>query len=415
MFIDEAKIWVKAGDGGNGCVAFRREKYVPRGGPAGGDGGRGGDVVLESNPHLNTLLRFRYNPEYRAERGGHGEGSNRHGADGAECRIEVPVGTVVYEEASGEKLFDFTAPGERYVAARSGRGGRGNARFATSTHRAPRRADPGVPGEERHLRLELKLLADVGLVGFPNAGKSTLLSRLSAATPKIADYPFTTLEPVLGVMAAGEEAGGRNGIVLADIPGLIEGAHQGRGLGTDRLTGYREGGCRCACQYRHAGRDRHRCVIAGQSHHGAAGRGCRIQGDRAGGIGKPAGDRRRVESEQGNRRRIDRQSGVGGAVEGGRNQGRGLSADGQAGDGEVGRSLARQDGDVGWDRGGGVTAGQSDQGAADRSRRIQGDRGGGVGKPADDRSRVQREQGNRRRIDRQNGGLRNGIEGRGNR
>jgi GTP-binding protein len=230
MFIDEARIWVKAGDGGNGCVAFRREKYVPRGGPAGGDGGRGGDVVLESTQHLNTLLRFRYNREFRAERGGHGEGSNRHGASGDDSVLTMPVGTVVYDEQSGEKLFDSIAPGQRFVVARGGRGGRGNARFASSTHRAPRRAEPGEPGEERHLRLELKLLADVGLVGFPNAGKSTLLTKLSAATPKIADYPFTTLQPVLGVVAAEDEAGA--GFVLADIPGLIEGAHQGRGLGT---------------------------------------------------------------------------------------------------------------------------------------------------------------------------------------
>ena len=228
MFIDEAKIWVKAGDGGNGCVAFRREKYVPRGGPSGGDGGDGGDVVLESTEHLNTLLPFRYNREFRGERGRHGEGSNRHGREGEDTVIRVPVGTVLFEEESGERLFDFTASGQRWVAARGGRGGRGNARFASSTNRAPRRADPGEAGEERRLRLELKLLADVGLVGFPNAGKSTLISRLSAAHPKIADYPFTTLEPCLGVVAVGEE----ESFVLADIPGLIEGAHQGHGLGT---------------------------------------------------------------------------------------------------------------------------------------------------------------------------------------
>jgi len=228
MFIDEAKIWVKAGDGGNGCVAFRREKYVPRGGPSGGDGGDGGDVVLESTEHLNTLLPFRFNREFRGERGRHGEGSNRHGREGEDTVIRVPVGTVLFEEESGERLFDFTASGQRWVAARGGRGGRGNARFASSTNRAPRRADPGETGEERRLRLELKLLADVGLVGFPNAGKSTLISRLSAAHPKIADYPFTTLEPCLGVVAVGEE----ESFVLADIPGLIEGAHQGHGLGT---------------------------------------------------------------------------------------------------------------------------------------------------------------------------------------
>jgi len=228
MFIDEARIWVKAGDGGNGCVAFRREKYVPRGGPAGGDGGDGGDVVLESTEHLNTLLPFRYNREFRAERGRHGEGSKRHGAEGADRTIRVPVGTVVVDEESGETLFDFTEPGQQLTVARGGRGGRGNARFATSTNRAPRRADPGEAGEERRLRLELKLLADVGLVGFPNAGKSTLISRLSAAHPKIADYPFTTLEPCLGVVAVDEE----RSFVLADIPGLIEGAHAGQGLGT---------------------------------------------------------------------------------------------------------------------------------------------------------------------------------------
>lgn len=228
MFIDEARIWAKAGDGGNGCVAFRREKYVPRGGPSGGDGGDGGDVVLECTDHLNTLLPFRYNREFRAERGRHGEGSNRHGAEGEDRVIRVPVGTLVFEEGNAEPLFDFVAAGQRLVVARGGRGGRGNARFATSTNRAPRRADPGEPGKERRLRLELKLLADVGLVGFPNAGKSTLISRVSAAHPKIADYPFTTLEPCLGVVAVTEE----ESFVLADIPGLIEGAHRGHGLGT---------------------------------------------------------------------------------------------------------------------------------------------------------------------------------------
>ncbi len=228
MFIDEAKIWIKAGDGGKGCIAFRREKFVPRGGPSGGDGGDGGDVILESTQHLNTLLPFRYNREFRAPRGHHGEGSNRHGASGDDRTIQVPVGTVLYEEESGEKLFDFTQPGQRWVAAHGGRGGRGNARFATSTYQAPRRADPGELGEERRLRMELKLLADVGLVGFPNAGKSTLISHLSAAHPKIADYPFTTLEPCLGVVRGDDE----QSFVLADIPGLIEGAHAGQGLGT---------------------------------------------------------------------------------------------------------------------------------------------------------------------------------------
>jgi GTP-binding protein len=227
MFIDEAKILVKAGDGGNGCLAFRREKYVPRGGPSGGDGGDGGSVALESSSHVNTLLSFRYNREFRAERGRHGEGSNCHGATGEDTVIRVPVGTVVFDEESGEPLFDFTVPGQQFLAARGGKGGRGNARFASSTNRAPRRTEPGRPGEERRLRLELKLLADVGLVGFPNAGKSTLLSKLSAAHPKIADYPFSTVEPCLGVVAAGEES-----FVMADIPGLIEGAHQGHGLGT---------------------------------------------------------------------------------------------------------------------------------------------------------------------------------------
>ncbi len=228
MFIDEAKILVKAGPGGNGCMAFRREKYVPKGGPSGGDGGDGGSVILESSGHVNTLLAFRYNREFRAARGRHGEGSNCHGASGEDTILRVPVGTVVFDEESGEPLFDFTAPGQQFLAARGGKGGRGNARFASSTNRAPRRTEPGRPGEERRLRLELKLLADVGLVGFPNAGKSTLLSKLSAAHPKIADYPFSTVEPCLGVVAVGEE----ESFVMADIPGLIEGAHQGHGLGT---------------------------------------------------------------------------------------------------------------------------------------------------------------------------------------
>lgn len=227
MFIDEVTIRVKAGDGGNGCVAFRREKYVPRGGPSGGDGGRGGDVILVSSEHYNTLLHFRFNPEHQAERGRHGEGSNRAGRDGASIELPVPVGTVVYDAVTGALIHDFTRPGERVVVARGGRGGRGNARFATSRHQAPRHAEPGQPGEERVLRLELKLLADVGLVGFPNAGKSTLISRISAARPRIADYPFTTLEPHLGVVAVDDRT-----FVVADIPGLIEGAHQGHGLGT---------------------------------------------------------------------------------------------------------------------------------------------------------------------------------------
>ncbi len=234
VFIDEARIQVKAGNGGNGCMAFRREKFVPRGGPSGGDGGRGGDVVMESSERHNTLIHFRFNPEYKAERGRHGEGSQRTGREGEDVVLKVPVGTIVYDEATGEKVFDFSRPDERMVIARGGRGGRGNARFATSTHQAPRECEPGRPGEERVLRLELKLLADVGLVGYPNVGKSTLISRISAARPKIADYPFTTLEPNLGVVAVGEEPEVIS-YVVADIPGLIEGAHTGAGLGTQFL------------------------------------------------------------------------------------------------------------------------------------------------------------------------------------
>src|SRR5580704_13436666 len=231
MFIDEVRIYVKAGNGGNGCMAFRREKFVPRGGPSGGDGGCGGDVYLVASPHQNTLLHFRFNPEHKAERGRHGEGSNRTGHEGKSIDVLTPVGTVVYDAESGEKLHDFTTPGERFLVARGGRGGRGNARFATSTHQAPTEHEPGHQGQERRLRLELKLLADVGLVGFPNAGKSTLISRLSAAHPKIADYPFTTLEPNLGVVQLDDF----RSFVVADIPGLIEGAHLGHGLGTQFL------------------------------------------------------------------------------------------------------------------------------------------------------------------------------------
>jgi len=234
MFIDEAKIRVKAGDGGNGCMAFRREKFVPRGGPSGGDGGKGGDIIMESSERHNTLVHFRFNPEYKAERGRHGEGSNKTGRDGGDVVLKVPVGTIVYDDASGERVHDFSAPDERRVIARGGRGGRGNARFATSTHQAPRECEPGHPGEERVYRLELKLLADVGLVGFPNVGKSTLISRISAARPKIADYPFTTLEPNLGVVLVGEPPD-EISFVVADIPGLIEGAHEGHGLGTQFL------------------------------------------------------------------------------------------------------------------------------------------------------------------------------------
>jgi GTPase len=234
MFIDEAKIYITAGGGGNGCMAFRREKFVPRGGPSGGDGGKGGDVIMESSERHNTLVHFRFNPEYKAERGRHGEGSNRTGREGADVVLKVPVGTIVYDEATGELVHDFSRPDDRIVVARGGRGGRGNARFATSTHQAPRECEPGHAGEERTLRLELKLLADVGLVGYPNAGKSTLISRISAAHPKIADYPFTTLQPNLGVVLVGEEPHAVS-FVVADIPGLIEGASQGAGLGTQFL------------------------------------------------------------------------------------------------------------------------------------------------------------------------------------
>jgi GTP-binding protein len=234
MFIDEATIRLKAGDGGNGCLAFRREKFVPRGGPSGGDGGKGGDVVMESSERHNTLVHFRFNPEYKAERGRHGEGSNKTGRDGGDVVLKVPVGTIVYDQETGDKVWDFSHPDERIVVAHGGRGGRGNARFATSTHQAPREHEDGRPGEERVFRLELKLLADVGLVGYPNVGKSTLISRISAARPKIADYPFTTLQPNLGVVAVGDKKD-EISFVVADIPGLIEGAHEGAGLGTQFL------------------------------------------------------------------------------------------------------------------------------------------------------------------------------------
>jgi GTPase len=233
LFIDEVTIYVKAGDGGNGCLAFRREKYVPRGGPSGGDGGRGGDVIMTASQHYNTLLHFRFNPEHKAERGRHGEGSNRKGRDGESLEVATPVGTIVRDAETGEILHDFTQPGDKFIVAHGGRGGRGNARFATSTHQAPTEHEPGHPGEEHRLRLELKLLADVGLVGFPNAGKSTLISRISAARPKIADYPFTTLEPHLGVVTT--DSDDHRTFVVADIPGLIEGAHQGHGLGVQFL------------------------------------------------------------------------------------------------------------------------------------------------------------------------------------
>jgi GTP-binding protein len=245
VFVDEAKIFVKAGDGGNGCVAFRREKYVPRGGPSGGDGGDGGSIYLEANPNDNTLLRYRYNREFKADRGRHGEGSNCTGHSGDDTILEVPVGTLAYDEPSGETIADLATPGQRVLVAHGGRGGRGNQHFAKPWHQAPREHEDGQSGEERHLRLELKLLADVGLVGFPNAGKSTLISVISAARPKIASYPFTTLEPNLGVVSAdglprGNSAKGGGGsegrelgrtFVVADLPGLIEGAHEGAGLG----------------------------------------------------------------------------------------------------------------------------------------------------------------------------------------
>lgn len=227
MFIDRVKIKVKAGDGGNGVTAFRREKFVPRGGPSGGDGGVGGSVWIEAEEGLNTLLHLRYNPEHKAERGRHGEGSNRYGKDGDDAIVKVPVGTQVYDAESNELLFDFTEPRQRWRAAKGGKGGWGNSHFATSTMQAPKYHYDGRPGEERELQLELKLLADVGLVGFPNAGKSTLISVISAAKPKIADYPFTTLEPNLGVVDLGDY----RTFVVADIPGLIEGASEGAGLG----------------------------------------------------------------------------------------------------------------------------------------------------------------------------------------
>ncbi len=234
MFIDEARIRVKAGDGGNGCMAFRREKFVPRGGPSGGDGGQGGDVIMESSERHNTLVHFRFNPEHKAERGRHGEGSNCTGRDGESVVLKVPVGTALYDEETGELVHDFRRPDERVVIAKGGRGGRGNQHFATATHQAPREHEPGRGGEERAYRLELKLIADVGLVGFPNVGKSTLISRISAARPKIADYPFTTLEPNLGVVSVGEPPN-EESFVVADMPGLIAGAHLGAGLGLQFL------------------------------------------------------------------------------------------------------------------------------------------------------------------------------------
>ena len=236
MFVDEAKIAVKAGNGGNGCVAFRREKYVPRGGPSGGDGGHGGSVYVEANANDNTLLRYRYNREFKADRGRHGEGSNCTGVSGDDMVLKVPVGTLVFDSDNAELLADLKKAGQRVLVAQGGKGGRGNQHFAKPWHQAPREKEEGEPGEERQLRLELKLLADVGLVGFPNAGKSTLISVISAARPKIANYPFTTLEPNLGVVNADGGTGGHGTelgrtFVVADLPGLIEGASEGAGLG----------------------------------------------------------------------------------------------------------------------------------------------------------------------------------------
>jgi len=232
MFVDEVEIRVAAGHGGRGCLAFRREIRVPRGGPSGGDGGHGGSVFVVASPHTNTLINYRFHPEFDAERGEHGQGSNRTGKNGQDLELAVPIGTLVYELSAEEGvppvlLADLAHEGDRILVAKGGRGGMGNARFATSTNRAPRKVQPGEPGDEKRLRFELKLLADVGLVGFPNAGKSTLISRISAARPKIADYPFTTLTPNLGVVRLSDD----RSFVVADVPGLIEGAHRGLGLG----------------------------------------------------------------------------------------------------------------------------------------------------------------------------------------
>jgi len=234
MFIDEARIRIKAGDGGNGCMAFRREKFVPKGGPSGGDGGHGGDILMSSSLSHNTLVHFRFNPEHKAQRGGHGLGSNCSGQAGEDTTLKVPVGTLLYDDDTGELIHDFAHPNETIVIAKGGRGGRGNQHFATSTHQAPREHELGRAGEERNYRLELKLLADAGLVGYPNVGKSTLISRLSAAKPKIANYAFTTLEPNLGVVQVGEFPHTKS-FTIADLPGLIEGAHLGAGLGIQFL------------------------------------------------------------------------------------------------------------------------------------------------------------------------------------
>jgi len=233
-FLDEAKVYIESGAGGNGCVAFRREKFIEFGGPSGGDGGKGGDVIVEAVNGLNTLIDYRYQQHFKAERGGNGMGKDRHGANGKDAVLKVPVGTQVYEEDGETLLADFTAVGQRVTVAKGGNGGFGNAYFKSSTNQAPRNANPGQPGEERTIRLRLKLIADAGLIGLPNAGKSTFLAAVSAAKPKIADYPFTTLHPQLGVVRVDERE-----FVLADLPGLIEGAHEGTGLG-DRFLGHTE-------------------------------------------------------------------------------------------------------------------------------------------------------------------------------
>jgi len=231
MFIDVAKIWVKAGDGGRGCVSFRREKFIPKGGPDGGDGGKGGSAFFEAVEDVDTLSDFALRHHFKARNGQPGSGKNKHGADGGDLTIKVPPGTLIYDEELGLLLKDLNKTGMKVCVCRGGRGGKGNKRFATSTNQTPLNAEPGKPGQERNIRLELKLIADVGLVGMPNAGKSTLISRCSAARPKIADYPFTTLEPVLGIV----ELTDFRRFVMADIPGLIEGAHDGTGLGFEFL------------------------------------------------------------------------------------------------------------------------------------------------------------------------------------